>query len=55
MFTGCIMEGETIVFAPLGADLGFDIGEDNSTLMSNRMNVTTGRTGPSDVDDLDDV
>ena len=46
------MEGVTIVFAPLGTDLESAIREDSSTLMSDRINITTGRTGPNDVDDV---
>ena len=49
------MEGVTVVFAPLGADLGFAAGEDGFTLMYNRMNIATRRTGLSDVDGFDDV
>ena len=55
MFAGCEMERVTIVFAPLGADHGFATGEDGFTLMYDRMNIATRRTGPSDFDDFDDV
>ena len=41
MFAGFEMEGATVVFAPLGADLGFATREDSFTLMYNRMNVAT--------------
>ena len=55
MFACCKMEGVSVVFAPLGAELGSAIGEGGFTLVCNRMTIAAGRTGPGDVDDLDDV
>ena len=55
MFAGCIVEGVTIVFAPLGANLESAIREDSFTLMANKVNTATGRTSPGDVNDFDDV
>ena len=49
------MKGVSIVFAPLGAELGSTVGEDGFTLVDNRVTVAAGRAIPSDVDDLDNV
>ena len=49
------LQGVTIVFAPLGTNLGSAIREDSFTLMANRVNTDTGRTSPGDVDDFDAV
>ena len=49
------MKGVTLVFAPLGAELGFAAGEDGFTLVYDRMNIAARRTGLDDVADFDDV
>ena len=55
MFAGCKIKGVSVVFAPLGAELGSTIGEGGFALVDNRMTVAAGRAIPSEVDDLDDV
>ena len=49
------MKGVSIVFAPLGAELGSTVGEGGFALVDNRMTVAAGRAILGDVDDLDDV
>ena len=49
------MKGVSIVFAPLGPELGSAVGEGGFALVDNRMTVAAGRAIPSEVDDLDDV
>ena len=49
------MEGVSVVFAPLVAELGLAVGEGGFAMVCNRMTVAAVRTGLGDVDDLDDV
>ena len=49
------MKGVSVVFAPLGAELGSAVREGGFALVDNRMTVAAGRAIPSDVNDLDDV
>ena len=54
VFARQVMEGVAIMLAPLGAKSGFPV-EDGSTLVFNRMTVSTAEAEPSDVDDFDDL
>ena len=53
MFTCCIVEGVTVVFAPLGANSGFPLYEGFAWFIK-IMNASTCGAGPSDVEDFDD-
>ena len=46
MLTGSLMKG---VLAPLSADLGSAIGENGSTLLTDRVEAPTGRAGSDDL------
>ena len=43
------------MLAPLSADLISAIGENGSTLSTDRMDASTGRAGSGGVDDSDDL
>ena len=53
VFTCCVVEGVTIVLAPLGANSGSSL-YDGSTLIVDSMNASTCWAGQSDVEDFDD-
>ena len=53
MFACSVMEGETVVFAPLGANSGFSL-YDGFARSVGEMNASACGAGPGDVDDLDD-
>ena len=53
MFACSVVEGETVVFAPLGADSGFSLN-DGFARSVGKMNASACGAGPGDVDDLDD-
>ena len=55
MFTGSVMKGATVMLAPLSVDLGSAIRENSSTLVTNRMDAPTGRTGSGGIDDSGDL
>ena len=49
------MKGVSVMFAPLGAELGSTVGEGGFALVDNRVTVAAGRAIPGNVDDRDDV
>ena len=55
MFAGCQMKRVSVVFGSLGAELGSAVREVGFAFLCDRMTLAAGRTGPGDVNDLDDV
>ena len=55
MLAGSIMEGVSVMLAPLCAEQGVTVVEGGFALVSIRMTAAAGRAAPGDVDDLDDV
>ena len=54
MFACSVVEGEIVVFAPLGANSGLSLYGGSAGSVVGEMNSSACGAGPGDVDDLDD-
>ena len=55
VFACSVVEGVSVMLAPLGAEPGLIVVEGGSALESNGVTIATGRAAPGDVHDLDDI